>query len=212
MQMNLGIHSLAKIWAVAVLLTAASVQSQQPAEKQVKPSSLELTYDYIHSNGPPGNCGCFVLNGGAAAYVFPLQHSNFALVGRLGASHDGGIGASNYDLTLLTYTAGVRYLPHTKWPMFQPYGEVQAGGAHAGGSLSSAPGPSGGGLGSAFAGSIGGGIDLHLHKQISLKLIDAEYLATTYANGSNDHQNNLRISAGIVLSFCSSKKCGTKNH
>jgi hypothetical protein len=32
-----------------------------------------------------------------------------------------------------------------------------------------------------------------------VRLIDADYLLTTFDNGSNNHQNNLRISAGVVV-------------
>jgi hypothetical protein len=32
-------------------------------------------------------------------------------------------------------------------------------------------------------------------------MIEADYLLTTVDNGSNNHQNNLRISAGIVVHF-----------
>ena len=30
---------------------------------------------------------------------------------------------------------------------------------------------------------------------------DADYLLTTVDNGTNNHQNNLRISAGVVVNF-----------
>jgi hypothetical protein len=32
-------------------------------------------------------------------------------------------------------------------------------------------------------------------------LVEADYLVTTFDNGSNNHQNNLRVGAGVVLRF-----------
>ena len=35
----------------------------------------------------------------------------------------------------------------------------------------------------------------------SARLAEADYLLTTFDNGTNNHQNNLRISAGVVIHF-----------
>jgi hypothetical protein len=209
MKMKIEIRSFA-----AVLLAVTSVgwtaRAQKPMVTQERSPSLELTYDFVRTNGPEGNCGCIHLNGGGAAVVYPLRHSEFSLVGRLGATHGSGIGTLGYDLTLFTYTAGARYLPKLRRSTLQPYVELQVGGVEASGSLASAPSLAGNGIGAAFAATAGGGVDLNLHKRISFKLIDAEYMTTNYANGDSDHQNNLRISAGVVLSFCRAEKCSAK--
>jgi hypothetical protein len=34
-----------------------------------------------------------------------------------------------------------------------------------------------------------------------VRLIEADYLVTTFDNGVNNHQNNLRIGAGLVVRF-----------
>jgi hypothetical protein len=36
---------------------------------------------------------------------------------------------------------------------------------------------------------------------LGLTLVEADHLLTTFDNGSNNHQNNLRISAGVVIHF-----------
>lgn len=43
--------------------------------------------------------------------------------------------------------------------------------------------------------------DLVLDHRFSVRLIQAGYLLTTFDNGLNNHQNNIRISAGVVLHF-----------
>ena len=35
----------------------------------------------------------------------------------------------------------------------------------------------------------------------ALRLVEADYFVTTFANGVNDHQNNLRLSFGVVARF-----------
>jgi peptidoglycan-associated lipoprotein len=53
----------------------------------------------------------------------------------------------------------------------------------------------------AFAANVGGGVDLRASKRFSVRLAEADYLVTTIDNGVNNHQNNLRISSGIVFRF-----------
>ena len=200
-----AIHPVSFVLLGFALLALRSAAAQQVEPRHSAPSTLELTYDYVRTNGPPGNCGCIHLNGGAVAYTRPVHDSNVSLVARVGASHAGGIGALNYDLTLLTYTAGTRYSPRLRPSYLQPYGEIEVGGAHVSGSLSSAPSLAGSGIRNSFAATVGAGIDLNLRHRISFKLIDAEYLTTNYANGNTDHQNDLRLSSGVIFSLRSAK-------
>ena len=44
-------------------------------------------------------------------------------------------------------------------------------------------------------------IDLRASRRFAVRLIEADYLLTTFDNGTNNHQNNLRVSAGVVLHF-----------
>jgi hypothetical protein len=49
--------------------------------------------------------------------------------------------------------------------------------------------------------NVGGGLDLRLSPRVSLRLVEANYLVTTFDNGVNDHQNIRRLSAGLVVHF-----------
>jgi outer membrane immunogenic protein len=200
MTKRLGIHSLAQVVTVLALLGGATANAQNASPFQ-KHSSLEVTYDYVHSNGPPSGCGCFSLNGGGAALVVPVARSPFSVVGSIAATHGGGIGPQGYSLTLFTYTIGTRYTPRVTSRMFEPYGELQIGAVRATGSLANTQSAAGSSINSAFAGTLGGGVNLMTHGRIGFKLVDAEYLLTTYANGTNNVQNNLRISAGLTISL-----------
>jgi hypothetical protein len=54
-----------------------------------------------------------------------------------------------------------------------------------------------------FVLTAGGGLDWKLTSAIGIRLFQAEYLYSQFQNGGTygNHQNNLRISAGIVLNF-----------
>jgi hypothetical protein len=90
---------------------AAHAQAAAPGEPAPRPE-LAIEYNYVHSNAPPEDCGCINLNGGSASFAWPLKHWHLSLVGDIGAVHAGSISSEDDDLTLSTYTAGLRYSPH----------------------------------------------------------------------------------------------------
>jgi outer membrane immunogenic protein len=184
------ILSLATMAFFASVSTHAQTNSQPAPEPRPE---LAVEYNYVHSNAPPGDCGCINLNGGSASFAWPLRVWHLSLVGDVAAVHAGSISSEHDDLTLSTYTVGVRYSPQVHAWHLQPWGQVLVGGAHASGSL-----VSGGG---AFASLVGGGIDVPLTRRFSIRALEADYLVTMFGNGSNNHQNSLRIAAGMVLHF-----------
>jgi hypothetical protein len=181
--------------ALAMTGTGSRAQAQQAAPHQASPS-VELAYAYTHTNGPPGNCGCFGLNGGTAAIVYPLQGSRVSLVGEFAGSYAGGLGSAGYDFKLFTYTAGARYSPKFKYKSLEPYAEMLVGVAHAGGTVAT-----GDKISNAFGGSAGGGINLPVNHHLAVKLVQADYVSTTFVNGDTDHQNDFRITTGLVFSL-----------
>jgi hypothetical protein len=95
----------------------------------------------------------------------------------------------------------VRYLSPVKSRSFQPFAQVLLGLAHSSGTLVQGTNPGAANAGAAFAGNFGGGLDLRVNPRFSIRLAEADYLLTTFDNGTNNHQNNLRISAGVVIRF-----------
>jgi peptidoglycan-associated lipoprotein len=191
----------------ALLLTFAAASTVQTiAQSPVQPASgkpraeLALDFSYLHSNAPPGGCGCFDLNGGSATFAWPLK-SMFALAADVTAAHAGTVSSSGDSLTLSTFTVGVRYRPPLGHSSLQPFGQVLMGLAHSSGTLVQGSNPGAANAGAAFAGNFGGGLDLRATSRFSVRLVEADYLLTTFDNGSNNHQNNLRISAGVVIHF-----------
>jgi outer membrane immunogenic protein len=196
-----------KVGFILLLAMAASTekliaQSQSTAALEKQPrAELALDYNYVRSNAPPGDCECINLNGGSATFAWPVKPGRFALVGDVSITHAGGISSNGYDLTLSTFTVGGRYLPRLRRSSIQPFGQVLVGLAHSSGSLVQSPNPAGSNAGAAFAALVGGGLDLRVSHRFSIRLVEADYLVTTFDNGVNDHQNNLRISAGAVFHF-----------
>jgi outer membrane immunogenic protein len=193
-------YTFALLLMVAAVSTVPAIADAQTAGTADKPplAELALGYSYLHSNAPPGGCGCINLNGGNATFTWTVKPGRFALVGDVTIAHAGGISSSGDSLTLSTFTAGARYLPRLGHSSFQPFGQVLLGLAHSSGTLVATATPN---AGAAFAANLGGGLDLHASRRFSFRLAELDYLVTTFDNAVNNHQNNLRLSTGLVLHF-----------
>lgn len=185
--------------AAVSALPVISLAQTAPAQQDAPRPELAFGYSYVHSNLPPGGCGCFSLNGGNATFTWPLGSGKFAATGDINVVHAGSASTSGDSLVLGTYTAGPRYLPMAGRSVWQPFGQALIGLAHSTGTLVQGVNPGAANAGAAFAATLGGGLDLRAGSQFSIRLIEADYLLTTFDNGSNNHQNNIRIGAGIVL-------------
>jgi outer membrane immunogenic protein len=189
------IGRLLAVWVALFFLAAVPAVS---AQTLLERTEFGASYNYIHSNAPPGGCGCFSMNGasGWAGYNFT---KNVALVGEFGIQHASNVNGTGSSLTLFSYAAGPRYTLH-RFTRFEPFGQFLIGGGHANES------PAVGNLvlsgsGNSFVLITGGGSDFVLNKRFKLRLLQADYYLTRYANGVNDHQNNLRIGVGVVIRF-----------
>jgi outer membrane immunogenic protein len=176
-----------------ILLGCCSLASMPAQAQDSLPVQLGADYSYVRSNGPPGGCGCFSMEGGNAWASLGLFH-RFSGVAEIGSQTSGNVAGTGGDLTITSYLFGPRY---TFWRVRRivPFGQVLVGGAHAGGSFLQT------GAQNAFAASAGGGLDVNLSHRFSLRAFEADYYLTRFNNGLNDHQNNLRISAGILFHF-----------
>jgi outer membrane immunogenic protein len=183
--------------AMAPSLTVAQVS---PANSDRRLPELALEYNYVRSNAPPAECDCFSLNGGSLSITQPLGSGHLAAVFDAAVAHGSGISSSHYDLTLTSITSGLRFSPFLQ-PRWNPFGQVLIGVANASGTLVEGNTPAASDSTLNFASIVGGGLDYRLRGRWSVRLIDADYLLTRSSNRVNDHQNNLRLSAGIVYRF-----------
>lgn len=183
---------------VSLLLPALSARAQRNSERGTV--LLGVEYSNIHSNLLPG-CNCFRLNGGG----FEMQARflpRVAAVADVNMTHAANITPDGYALTQTVYGFGLRYLPFSGTARLQPFAEALLGGAYASGSLS--PARTGYGNATAMAVQGGGGLllrlgDAGLRRWLMLEPVRADYLYTTFHNGSQQQQNDLRLSAGILF-------------
>jgi peptidoglycan-associated lipoprotein len=194
--------TFALLFAVAALYKAPAARAQSPSAVEAHaPVDLALGYSYLRSNAPPGGCGCFSMNGGTASVAIPLKSSPFSVLGDFTSVRGSQISPASYDMALNIFTAGLRFRTAIGRAAWRPFGQVLAGGAHGGGTLIRAS-LQGKGYGAvAFAFNAGGGMDYRVNRHFGLRLIQADYLLTSFDNHVNDHQNNLSLNAGVVVSF-----------
>lgn len=188
---------------VAVLLLGIPFSAAGQAVFRVRPGAfiegkmpdLALTYQYMRSNTQPGQCGCFNLNGAGISASWDFRADLAAVVEGDADFATNGPGTGN-SMTLVSGVAGARYTlplqpPGRRAPRF--FAEAMAGGGHAGGGIA---GAADGKIG--FAGRVGGGFDEAVTERFAMRF-EADYAPTTFANGVNDHQNNLLLAAGFVF-------------
>jgi outer membrane immunogenic protein len=156
-------------------------------------------YNFMHTNAPPGECGCFSMNGGDgwAGWNFT---DHLAVVAQVAVQHASNINATSADLTLTSFLAGPR-VAFRPTHRFVPFAQAMFGGAHASGLLTPVPVTGLSGTANSFAFTAGGGLDFHLSQHFSIRAIEADYYFTRFDNGVNNRQNNLRIAAGILFRF-----------
>ncbi len=178
-------------------LGAAAMASRPAAAQSGSRVDVGVDYNYVRINLPAGGCGCFALNGGSGWVAFNFSHS-VGIVAEIASQHASNISSSAADLTLTSYLAGPRYRWTAAGHHLVPFVQALLGGAHASGTL--APGSSGlPGSANAFAITAGGGLDISLTRHIALRALEADYYLTRFDNGVNDHQNNLRVAAGLII-------------
>jgi len=210
--------SVPALWETPELPSAPDVQSAPRRQYGTPKVELFLGYSrfgvgFNSSTGTVGN-RMVGLNGGSASLAFNFNR-HFALVADIGGYDDSqlqltGTGVNqpltvNSSGTAFTYLFGPRFTLG-KQRRVSVFAQVLAGGVHASAvtvancTTACTPLPAQ----SALAMTGGGGVDIRLTHHISLRPIQAEYMLTRFAavpSGSNTHQNDLRLSSGLVFRF-----------
>ena len=107
------------------------------------------------------------------------------------------VNNGGHGLSLISFTAGPRF-SFSIHSRFAPFAQGLFGAAH--GFNSYFPVTAGQtDTATAFAMIAGAGFDVRFARHIAIRPIEADYLLTRLPNGINGAQNNLRLSAGVVL-------------
>jgi outer membrane protein OmpA-like peptidoglycan-associated protein/opacity protein-like surface antigen len=197
--------------------TPGQVGAGSSTGRDVITPKVELFLGYSYVRAVKMNLGNRIadLQGGDANIAFNLNRY-LGLVGDFAGYHAdsltfNGAGTSrtvDAEGRVFTYMAGPR-LSYRR-PRFTLFGQVLFGDANA------RKVTIGGCTGSSvctpllsenvFAMALGGGLDVKVHRNIALRIIQAEYLMTRFKDpsstaGTNGVRNNVRLSAGIVFRF-----------
>jgi hypothetical protein len=179
-----------------LLLGTATAAMGQAVPSPTTGGDVALTYHWVRSNTQPGDCGCFDLNGGGLSASWHFSEK-WSAVAEVSGEYAGSGPSTGNSLTLISFLAGARYALPQPWRRGahspQPFAQVLVGGADAGGGIAGA-----GDASVAFVSRMGGGLDVPLNSRFALRVLQVDYDLTTFANSTNNHQNNLLAGAGIV--------------
>ena len=159
---------------------------------------VAAAYHWVHTNSPPnGGCGCFALNGIGVSGSWNFG-PRLAAAAEASLDHTGNALSTKNSLTLTSFMAGPRLRlpdPLMRGPhALQPFVQLLVGVAHAGGGVAGVADGT-----SAFAGRLGGGLDLPINETFVIRVIQADYYETTFANTADNRQNNTLIGAGVAF-------------
>ena len=185
-----------KALAAGWLLSCSTAMfGQAIAAGGIRGGDAALTYQYIHSNTQPGNCGCFGITGAdlSASRILITDHTAAVLDMNV-ATAKNGPGTGN-SLTLVSYMLGARYY-FQSYHHTEPFAQAMVGIAHAGGGIAGAADNT-----YAMAARIGAGIDVPFTERLSLRILQVDYYLTEFPNASTNRQNNYLIGAGVALRF-----------
>jgi peptidoglycan-associated lipoprotein len=150
-------------------------------------------YNYFHANAPPGQCGCFSLNGGSGTVVYNIT-ATWAAVADLMVGHANNVDNSLQNITIFNYLFGPRYTRRMS-SRYVPYGEVLLGGAKEDVNFQFTINRNSFGL------LAGGGVTTRLKRKFGLTLGEVDWIYTRIPNAQNNRQNNLRIVTGVTYHF-----------
>jgi outer membrane immunogenic protein len=167
---------------------------------QGQPSQeIALDYTYLHTNAPPGGCGCFSMSGGGGSYAYHYG-PQFALLVDVEVVHASKVDAGGDDLTLTSFLAGPRFYYRRPAARWVPYGQALLGVVRGTGGLAAAN-SNGAASSAVFGSTLGGGVEYNISRTLTLRVVEVDYFVTTFDNRVNGRQNNLRVTAGAAYHF-----------
>jgi outer membrane immunogenic protein len=153
-------------------------------------------YNYFHANAPPGQCGCFGLNGGSGSVVVNLTPV-WSGVADVAVAFANNVDNTQQNITIINYLFGPRYTRRNS-SRYVPYGQVLLGGAKENVNFDFVINRN------AFGLLGGGGVTTRIHRRFGWTIGEVDYVYTRIPNAKNNSQNNIRVITGITYRFGSS--------
>jgi len=208
--------------SLALLIALAAAAQDTPIVETY------VGYTYTRANSAT-NVPAFSLNGGGGQVAVNFNHW-IGFVMDMGAVHNGNISGYNTDTTISNYLFGPRV--SLRYSRLRPYAQILWGGGHIGtstrvtlatppvglpqppifipgeGNVPTRPGDSVtarlNASQTAFAMTLGGGLDLKINKWVSFRPVGLDYYLTRFQNlrsQADNNQHNLRYSTGFNFTF-----------
>jgi len=179
--------------ALSGVLHAQAISMGGGINNEIPRFEVGANYNYFHANAPPGQCGCFSLNGGSGTVLMNVTPV-WAAVADIAVAHANNVDNTSQNITIVNYLFGARYTRRNS-SRFVPYGEVLFGGAKEDVNFQFTINRNSFGL------AAGGGVSTRLKRRLGLTIAQFDYVYTQIPNAANDRQNNIRISTGITYNF-----------
>jgi outer membrane immunogenic protein len=125
--------------------------------------------------------------------------SSLAAVAQFSVQHASNVNGSSADLTLKSYLFGARYSRGNS-SRFAPFVQALFGGSHAGHEPEFGR-PGAGEYSELLGACCRRWTGCFIGAALRVRAFEAEYFRTQFPNGANDRQNNLRLSAGLILNW-----------
>ena len=180
---------LALPWA----LHAQAIPNGSATADDIPRWEVGLNYNYFHANAPPGQCGCFSLNGGSGTIVWNLTPA-WSGVADVAYAHANHVNGTSQNITIINYLFGPRY-SRRRSSRFVPYAEALLGGAKENVNFQFDINRN------AFGILAGGGVTARLKPKISVNIVEADWVYTRIPNALNNRQNDIRIATGVIFNF-----------
>jgi hypothetical protein len=197
-----GRQTLLSACAAAALTLLCLALATPPASAQTSTSSsshIELAATYAANHANTTSADGFWMQGGSAEIAGYTRY-HLGLVASVSGYHAGATPSRN-PVSLVIPVFGPRFVWSFHAGARRPlaiFGHSLLGEAHgfrgaypaSGGTTPSA---------SSFAIQTGGGMDIGISRHLAWRVVEADWLRTSLPNSSTGAQNNLRLTAGVVL-------------
>jgi len=156
---------------------------------------VDLFFGYSYVRAEPGDpLDGFDNHGGSASAAFNLNRW-FGLVADFGGYRFTEVLNVPLRGNIFSYLFGPRF-SYRQNDRLTPFAQLLFGGARISASAAGASDAE-----NAFAMTAGGGVDVNVHRNVAIRIVQTEYLLSRFTglSGSRETQNNIRLSTGIVF-------------
>jgi Outer membrane protein beta-barrel domain len=174
---------------LCAILFAVPAPAQSPFRQGTSTFEAAAGFDYLNTNRV--NRCCFGMTGFNGTFAYNAN-SHLAAVVDVRSFSASNIEATGENLRLTTYMVGPRVALRAR--RLSPFAQALIGYGHGSSNFPLSND-------SAWAGSVGGGVDVRLNSFLSWRAIEVSGLLTHISNGTDSRQNSLQISTGVVFGF-----------